>query len=388
MGIIKRSIIIAVFATVFMIANANAAEINIVPDKLSPQPVEPGQDFVMSITLTNEGSDVNGVILTIVPDSLIILKNDNNRVIYEGNMITNGAKVETYQLHVDPRAVSGVYGIEFKARWISNDQQREINKTFNVMVSGVPLLAISNITVSPEILSPKDTFNITFSVSNEGTGVAREIQVSTATGALPFVPVGVDTKVIKELNPGESIQLNNGVLVKDNAEISSYSIPIKMDYIDENGKNISSQSSVGVRVLGRAELSISNIKTEPQDPIQGDTVIVTMRIENSGSGDARSVKVNLNIPFEGTKTAFLGKIKPNDDTPAVFSVLANESGDIPYLTAIEFEDDLGLHSTTQALDLHIRGTNKSSLSPLAVVITVMVVGAALYYIYRRKNKQL
>ncbi len=255
------------------------------------------------------------------------------------------------------------------------------------MVRGVPQLAISNITVNPELTSPKDTFNITFSVSNEGTGIAREVQISTATGELPFVPVGGDTKIIKELNPGEFSQLNYRAQVKDNAEISSYSIPINMEYKDENGTNISSQSFVGVRVLGKAELAISDLKNDPQAPVQGDTVTVTMRIENSGNGDAKSVKVNLNIPFEGTKTAFLGKIKPNDDAPAVFSVLANESGDIPYFAAIEFEDDLGMHSTTQALNLHIRGTNKSSSSPIAAVIAVMVVGAALYYLYRRKNKQ-
>jgi hypothetical protein len=387
LGIIKKSIIIAVFAIVFIIGPASAAEINMALDKLSPQPVEPGQDFVLSITLANEGSDAKGVILKIVPDSPIILKNEDDRIIDVGSIIKNGAAAETYRLHVDPRAVSGSYDIEFRARWLSDDQQRETNKTFEVMVRGVPQLAISNITINPELTSPKDTFNITFSVSNEGTGIAREVQVSTATGELPFVPVGADTKIIKELNPGEFSQLNYRALVKDNAEISSYSIPIKMEYKDENGTNISSQSFVGVRVLGKAELAISDLKTDPQDPVQGDTVTVTMRIENSGNGDAKSVKVNLNIPFEGTKTAFLGKIKPNDDAPAVFSMLANESGDIPYFTAIEFEDDLGMHSTTQALNLHMRGTNKSSLSPLVAVIAVMMVGAAVYYLYRRKNKQ-
>ncbi len=387
MGIIKKSIIIVLFAIVFIIGPASAAEINMALDKLSPQPVEPGQDFVLSITLANEGSDATGVILKIVPDSPIILKNENDRIIDVGSIIKNGATAETYRLHVDPRAVSGSYDIEFRARWLSDDQQRETNKTFEVMVRGVPQLAISNITINPELTSPKDTFNITFSVSNEGTGIAREIQISTATSDLPFVPIGADTKVIKELDPGESSQLNNRALVKDNAEISSYSIPIKMEYKDENGTNISSQSFVGVRVLGKAELAISDLKTDPQDPAQGDTVTMTMRIENSGNGDAKSVKANLNILFEGTKTAFLGKIKPNDDAPAVFSLLANESGDIPYLTAIEFEDDLGLHNTTQVLNLHIRGTTKSSLSPLAAVIVVMMVGAAVYYLYRRKNKQ-
>lgn len=381
--IIKTSIIVVAFVIVFVITPANA-ELGIVLSSLSPQPVEPGQDFVVSITLANEGSDVSGVALEILPDSPMILKNENDQVIYEGSIIKNGAIAETYQLHVDPRAVSGVYDIEFRTSWLSNDLMRETNKTFKVMVRGVPLLAISNITTSPELTSPKDTFNLAFLVLNEGSGIARDVQVSAATSGLPFVPVDADAKTIKKIEPGEANQLSYRIQVKDKAEISSYSIPIKMDYKDENGRNMSSQSFVGVRVLGRAELAIANIKTEPQNPEKDDIITVTMRIENSGNGDAKSVKVSLNMPFEGTKTAFLGKIKPNDDAPAVFSVFVNQSGDIPYSAAIESEDDLGKHGTTEALNLNVRSANKSNfVSPVSVI--VMLSGACVYYLYRRKK---
>jgi hypothetical protein len=162
--------------------------------------------------------------------------------------------------------------------------------------------------VVQEMLEVKDRFNITFLLSNEGTGIARDAQITAATSSLPFVPAGADTKIVKNLQPGESIQMNFPLMVKDKTVISSYSIPIKMDYKDETGKYMNSQSLVGVKILGNAELSIESIETEPQNPVKGDPVSITMRIENSGNGDARSVKVDLNIPFEGTKTAFLGKI--------------------------------------------------------------------------------
>ena len=102
----KTSIIFTVVAIMLLIAPANA-ELDIILDKLSPQPVEPGQDLTMAITLSNQNADVNGVRLTIFPDSPIILKNDNDRVINENNIIKYGAIVETYLLHIDPRAVSG-----------------------------------------------------------------------------------------------------------------------------------------------------------------------------------------------------------------------------------------------------------------------------------------
>jgi|SRR5659263_39663 len=280
---IKRSILFAVAVILLLIAPANA-ELDLVLGKLSPQPVEPGQDLLLSVTLANGNVEANTVILTLNPDPSIILKNENDRVINEGTIIKYGTVAETYLLHIDPQAFSGIYEIEFMARWLSNDQPREINKTFKINVQGVPQLAISNITIEPEFISPKDMFNITFLLSNAGSGIAREVEIGASTSGLPFVPAGADTKIIKLLRPDEYIQLSFRLLVKDKTVISSYSIPIKMDYKDETGKNQSSQSFVGVNILGNAQLSIGNIKTEPQNPVKGDPVTMTMRIENSGNG--------------------------------------------------------------------------------------------------------
>ncbi|NJD77873.1 MAG: hypothetical protein FIB08_12390 [Candidatus Methanoperedens sp.] len=379
---LKNAIITVLFLVIFITSPAHA-ELEIVLDKLSPQPAEPGQDLAMSITLANEFSDIDDVRLTIVPDSPIILKNENDRTIYFGRIIKYGAKAETYLLHIDSHANSGTYEIKFEAHWSIDGQQREMNKTVNVMVRGVPQLLISNISITPELISPQDTFNVAFSVSNEGTGIARETQVTAATGGLPFVPVGSDTNIIKNIDPGESFRLDYRMLVKDKTEITSYSIPIRMDYKDENGKNISSQNLIGVKVLGRAKLSIANIKIDPQNPTKGDLVTLNMRIENSGTGDARSVKVILETPFKGSKTAFLGKIKPNDDAPGVFTFYAAESGDIPYSAKIEFEDDLGIHANTEVLNLTVQNANKSSMVPISMIL--VVIGASIFYLYRRKK---
>jgi hypothetical protein len=380
---LKKHLIPALFVIIFIIVPVNA-ELEITLDKLSPQPVEPGQDLTLSITLVNEFSDIDKMKLTIVPDSPIILKNKNDKTVYFGRMIKYGARAETYLLHVDPGANSGTYEVKFEARWQSNGQQLETNKTIKVNVRGTPQLVISNISINPELISPQDTFNVTFTISNEGTGIARETQVTAATGGLPFVPVGTDTKIIKNLDPGELVPLNYMMLVKDKSEITSYSIPIKMDYKDENGMNISSQNMVGVKVLGRAKLSIANIKTDPQNPVKGDLITLTMRIENSGTGDAKSAKLVIDTQFKGTKTAFLGKIKPNDDAPAVFSFYTTESGDIPYTAIIEFEDDFGKHTKFEALNFNVHDTNNSGI--ISVILIMIAIVATVFYLSHRKKK--
>ncbi len=375
--------LIAVFALIFMIVPANA-ELEVVLEQLSPQPVEPGQDLTLSIRLENENSDMENVRLEIVPDSPITIKNENRRIIDEGRIVQYGAITETYLLHVDPLAASGTYEIEFRTRWSGNGMSTETNKTFKVLVRGAPQLMISKLTVNPGGISPKDKIDLTFQVSNEGTGMAREIQVSADMSDLPFVSLDADTKVIKRLEPGENIQLNYPIQVKDKTEISSYSIPIKMDYKDENGKNISSKSLAGVRVLGKAELAISDIKIEPQNPVIGDLVTVNMRIENSGTGEARSVKIKLDAPFEGTKSAFLGKIKPDDDAPGIFTFYATKDGNIPLSASIEYEDDLGMRSVKESLDLHVYKQNENSMMA-PIVVAVPVIGSIAYYLSRRKK---
>ncbi len=374
---------IAVLALIFMIAPASA-EIEIVLDQLSPQPVEPGQDLTLSVRLENQFSDIENVRIEIIPDSPIKLKNEKDRIIDEGRMIKYGAVTETYLLHVDPLAASGEYEIEFRTGWYGNDMMHETNKTFKVLVRGAPQLMISNITINPQSISPKDVFDLMFSVSNVGTGMAREVQVSADTSNLPFVSLDADTKAIRRLDPGENIQLNYTIQVKDKTEISSYPIPIKMDYKDENGKNITSKSYAGIRVLGKAELTISDIKIEPLNPVIGDLVTVNMRIENSGTGDAKSVKIKLDAPSSGTRTAFLGKIKPDDDAPGIFTFYATKDGNIPLSASIEYEDDLGVRNVTESLDLQVYKQNENSLMA-PIVVGVPIIGSAAYYLSRRKK---
>lgn len=380
----SKIIMAAVLMFIFMTLPANA-ELEIVLNNISPQPVEPGHDFMLSVNLANENTEIKAVTLKILPDSPIILKDEKDRVVDAGNIIEYGAVAQTYRLHIDPRAPSGEYEIDLRARWSGNDQMRETNKTIKVMVRGIPQLAISNITINPENISPQDTFELTFTVSNEGTGIAREIMIGTATAGLPFAASGADTQIIKALEPGEEKLLSYRVMVKDKADISSYSLPIRMDYKDENGKNISSQSLVGVKVLGRAKLSIANIKTEPQNPVKNEFVTVTMRIENSGTGDAKSAKMIVAIPSEGNKTVFLGKIKPNDDAPAVFTFRATENGNIPFSVTSEFEDDLGTHMQTWELNQYVYGRNENNIAAPAGVLAI-AAGTTSYFLFRRKKQ--
>ncbi len=359
-------------------------DIKITVNELTPQPVEPGRDLILSVTLDNRGGGAaSGIVFTIMPDSPIILKNENDRIMRFEKIIGYGARVETYLLHIDPAAVSGNHEIELGATWTDDDQHREQNLTVPVVVRGTPKLMISDITIEPEIIKPEDTFDLSFRISNEGTGTASMAQVTVALDNLSAVPVGADTAIIRKLVAGASERLSYRIMVSDSAEISTHTIPIVMRYDDESGGNITSQSSIGINVVGDADLCIASVRTNPENPATGDVMTLMLQIENSGHGDAESVKVTIDIPFEGTRTAFLGKIEADDDAPCIFNFRATESGDIPYQAAISYEDDLGDHKTIVDLVLYVGdGGNGDLLIPALAVGAFVVVG--VFYLRRKK----
>ncbi len=360
------------------------ANIMITVNELTPQPVEPGRDLILSVTLDNcGGGAAEYVTLTIVPDSPITLKNENDRTMRFEKLTGHGARVETYLLHIDPAAVSGNYEIELGTTWTDDDQRREQNLTVPVLVRGTPQLVISEIAIDPETINPEDIFDLSFLVSNKGTGTASIVQVTALLDNLPFVPVGADTNIIRKLEAGASERLSYRIMVSDGAEISSHTIPVTMRCDYESGGNVTSQNSVGINVVGDADLCIASVKTSPETPVSGDIVTLTFKIENTGHGDAESAKVTIDIPFTGTKTAFLGKIEADDDTPCLFTFRATEDGDIPYRATIEYKDDLGDHTTTVELVLYVGdGGNGGILIPALAAVALIVVGG----IYLRRKK--
>ena len=53
------------------------------------------------------------------------------------------------------------------------------------------------------------------------------------------------------------------------------------------------------------------------------------------------------FPMSGGKEAYVGKIEPNNDAPAVFSLQAGDPGNYAYNLTVEYQDDYGVHTKTE-----------------------------------------
>ncbi|MCK9278641.1 MAG: S-layer protein, partial [Methanoculleus sp.] len=135
------------------------------------------------------------------------------------------------------------------------------------------------------------------------------------------------------------------------------------------------------------EMGIASIRTEPSRITAGSPVDLTIRIENTGTADAKSVRaaiVGLSLP--GTKEAFLGTIEPGNDGPAVFSLQTSREGEFPYTLTILYTDDYGEHATQQTLNLVVAESNSVPALVIAAAVLIVVIVAAAFWYRRRKRE--
>jgi hypothetical protein len=163
-----------------------------------------------------------------------------------------------------------------------------------------------NSSISPQVITPGDEFILTTDVTSVGTGNSKNIRVSLELDQLPqILPLDDSSRFIQGLNSQESEVVSFRLKVAGDTEPTSYNIPIIITCTDETeNESVTSSEVIGLDVQGKAKLTIANIKTDPLLGSVNEEMTLTIRIENAGKGDAKSVKVAIvDLPFPGMMIA-------------------------------------------------------------------------------------
>jgi hypothetical protein len=87
----------------------------------------------------------------------------------------------------------------------------------------------------------------------------------------------------------------------------------------------------------------------------------------------------------GNHDAFVGKIEPGNDAPAVFYLTDITNGDFPYTVSVQYADDYGNHTIRKQLTLSVsRQNNVLIIAAVAALVALCVAG--IWY-HRRKKGQ-
>ena len=331
---------------------------------------------------TTKVTDINVYIenVHLEGNGIDVLSNDFERV---GDLGPGQSTTITFSIRAPEK--SGMY---FPEVWIDTAGGRSTRYPVPVNVntaSGIQRQAILILDTSlPASVNPGDEIPVTLTMRNDGQLLADDVTLKITNVSSSVAPKTTDLFHLGTLNSGEQKVVTITLLSDKDAAIGLVRVPVTISYNSLDGTPISQQTGIDIMMKGKAELGFVSVDTSPPRLTENTPFDLTIRIENTGTGEAKQVSAKIDLPAEGTKEAFIGKIKPGNDAPAVFLLEGLKGGNYPYTLNITYTDDMGIHTLTRQMNMRVTPADNSGAIIFVLVILVIlgVIGYRYWYLPR------
>src|SRR3989338_1969192 len=224
-----------------------------------------------------------------------------------------------YKLKIDKDAVKGKH--ELKVRYRPKDSEW-ITVTFNIDVTSKEFAQI--IYVDKAKIEPGKETEMKFTITNIGNAPLQNMVFSWSEADGVILPVfSDDTKYIKYLDVGDSIELKYTVIADVNAQPGLYQLDLNLKY--ESLTNTTStviKTKAGIFVGGETDFDIAF-----SESTQGQT---SLSVANTGNNPALSVSVRIpeqsNFRVTGSNSAIIGNLDKGDYTLVSFQITSSGMG--------------------------------------------------------------
>jgi len=400
---------LGLFATLFFLlfciavpAAAEAPTVIITDYQVSPSVLIPGEEGIVTVTVKNTADQatltrsyssdttatttnvaINAPIdsITMVGKGIEVISGGYSRV----GELGPGQSIPISFLIRAPRE-SGVF---FPEVWIRVSEAKSlkfpipVNVNSEVLIQQRPRISIEK--QLPSSVVPGEDFSATVVLENTGQVSASNIRISVNSSTSSVTVKTPSTVHIAKLGPGEKNTVVMEFSTDKKSPLGIRPVSLLLEFQEPDGSYQRQGETLGINVRGKARLDISQVTTDPARIKRGDQFTLIIRIENTGTDDAKSVDARVDIPLSGTREAFVGKIEPGNDAPAPFNLQADRAGDIPYTLTISYEDDYGRDQIQQDLHLNVHDSNNLPMI-LGIVVILLIAGIGAYwYFFRRKT---
>jgi hypothetical protein len=401
MKISTLAILIVAFALIALaMPSAHAADaptVTISDYKVNPSVLMPEGKGTITITVKNTASSasVSEKSGQLSADTYAIVKTTDINVNLENVKLEgNGIKVlssdfahsgaigpgQSIQFTFSIQAPSA-NGIYYPEVWIDTTGGKSVKYPIPVNVNtalGIQKKAIlimdSSLTGSQ---NPGEEIPVTITVTNAGEMLADDVTIKVENVSAMVAPKNTDLYHLGAVPAGEKRTLNLVLLSDKKTPAGLVKIPVTIRYNSIDGIPQTQTTGIDVMFLGKAELGFVSVDTNPPRLTEGTPFDLTIRIENTGTGEAKQVSAKVDLPAEGTKEAFIGKIKPGNDAPAIFLLEGAKPGNHPYTLTITYTDDMGVHTMTRDMNLRVPPTDMSG-TIITLLVLLLILGAVGY----------
>jgi hypothetical protein len=376
--------------------------------RVSPSVLVPGETGTITFTLTSTDPEARQSVSTGATAGSSFANTQSTAIsvyLYNVHIEGNGIRVETEDFSrvgsLGPgqsMTLTALFeapekeGIYFPEIWIDTGTEYgtgtntrypvPVNVNTRVSLTKQPGLALQKIL--PQSVVPGDDAPVTLTLTNTGKGRADDILLAINASAPSISLAGPANYHIDSLLPGESEVFELRFGSDRNRPLGIGAIPVQIRYADADGTRKDLADTIGIPFRGKAAMAVKSIASNPAPADPGKPFTLIIRIENTGTDRATSVRVALSTGMDGAKEVFIGSIDKNSDAPAVFHLTSAGGGEVPVIIAIAYTDDYGTHEITQETRVAVNPAG-SPVLPVAVVATILVAGGAYWYFRIRRR---
>ncbi|MDD1668404.1 MAG: S-layer protein [Methanomicrobiales archaeon] len=281
-------------------------------------------------------------------------------------------------------------GMYFPEVWIRIPEGTSVQYPIPVNVNspvGIQKQAVLVLgTTVPESANPGDEIPVTLTVRNDGQLLAEDVTLRIGNVSTLVAPKGADLYHLGLIGSGREKSVALVLLSDKDASPGLVQVPVTLEYASVDGAIHTRPAAINLVMKGQGELGFVSVDTSPRRVSENQPFDLTIRIENTGTGEVKQVAATVDLPMTGTKQSFIGKIKPGNDAPAVFMLDGGKSGTYSYNTTITYTDDLGTHTVSSPMTLRVVPADSSG-GIILMLLGVLAIGIVTYRFWYlpRKN---
>ncbi len=398
---------------------------------VSKKQVGPGEEFVVSMKITNNGTvPVYGLQTTVVPEEGVVNKTQN--IVLSGQVNAGETKTVEFTLFPKDGVTTKNYSIGFTVDYYGKngdaESKRSLSQYAGIFVQGketkpddedsktVPKIIISKYVITPQIVQAGTQFDLSMEFMNTSSlKDVRNIKIFLTTdetvekkGSV-FTPVGSsNTFYVDSIPTKGSVTRDITLYTVPDATQKTYTVNVKFQYEDADGNAYEAIEMVGVPVVQQAKMQTSELSMATE-AYMGQQNYMSMQFYNTG----KETMNNLIVRVEGegfesqTPTYFVGNFEPGSQDYYENAITPTVTGTIDGKVIFEYEDAAGelqqfvKEFSMNSMEMPMTDPNGGGDFPmpepepqglgiwLYVIIGAgaLVVAAVIFIILRRRKKK-
>ncbi|UCC91502.1 MAG: COG1361 S-layer family protein [Candidatus Aenigmatarchaeota archaeon] len=220
---------------------------------------------------------------------------------------------------------------------------------------------------NPYPVEPDQVFDIEVSLQNTGYGTAEDIVLEILPqNPFTLLPGQEDTKTFSRIPVQDHVTASYKLHVDKNAISNNYELEFRYSQTySQTGEAVQRTGKVMIQVQGKPKLILGEIETSPDEMEPGDSVTITTKIKNVGTGSASFMEAALVsnttyiLPVLSGGLYYVGEIKPGLTGEAIFEMSVDNSAESKTYSGtltLTYKDDSGTSQTDSfSIGLPIKG---------------------------------